>query len=197
VYKAESNAFFCSPLSRFRTCSLAPETGLLFFVKRMGVEESETVISLEHKSATEAFGRLLGECAIAGDVLCLDGELGAGKTTLTQAIARGLAVPAEFYVTSPSFAIVHEYLGRIPLYHMDFYRLGSGDEVLDLGVEEYFYGGGLTVIEWAMRAVDILPVDRVSLRITGHGEGPRTVVIVGRGGYLERILLKLASIPCR
>jgi tRNA threonylcarbamoyladenosine biosynthesis protein TsaE len=80
---------------------------------------------------------------------------------------------------------------------MDFYRLGSVDEVLDLGVEEYFSGGGLTVIEWAMRAVDILPEDRLSLRITGHGEGPRTVVIGGRGEYLVRILLKLDSAPFR
>jgi tRNA threonylcarbamoyladenosine biosynthesis protein TsaE len=163
----------------------------------VGVEVSETYITIDHIAATEAFGRLLGECAEAGDVLCLEGELGAGKTTLTQAIARGLAVPVECYVTSPSFAIVHEYPGRIPLYHMDFYRLGSGDEVLDLGVEEYFYGGGLTVIEWAMRAVDILPDDRICLRITGHGEGPRTVVIGGRGEYLARILLKLDSAAFR
>jgi tRNA threonylcarbamoyladenosine biosynthesis protein TsaE len=168
-----------------------------FFVKRMGVELAETVVILDHIAATEAFGRLLGECALAGDVLCLDGELGAGKTTLTQAIAHGLAVPADCYVTSPSFAIVHEYPGRIPLYHMDFYRLGSSDEVLDLGVEEYFYGIGLTVIEWSMRAVDILPEDRISLHITGNGEGPRTVVIGGRGGYLARILLQLDNAPFR
>lgn len=158
---------------------------------------SETIITLERISSTEAFGRLLAQCAVAGDVLCLDGELGAGKTTLTQAIARGLAVPVDCYVTSPSFAIVHEYLGRIPLYHMDFYRLGSGDEVLDLGLEEYFYGGGLTVIEWAMRAVDILPEDRLSLRIAGHGEGSRTAVIGGKGEYLSRILLELDNAPFR
>jgi tRNA threonylcarbamoyladenosine biosynthesis protein TsaE len=163
----------------------------------MGVEPAETVVILDHIAATQAFGRLLGECALAGDVLCLDGELGAGKTTLTQAIAHGLAVPADCYVTSPSFAIVHEYPGRIPLYHMDFYRLGSSDEVLDLGVEEYFCGGGLTVIEWATRAVDILPEERLSLRITGNGEGRRTVVIGGRGRYLSRILSELDNAPFR
>lgn len=153
----------------------------------------ELTITLEHIAETEAFGRLLGECAMAGDVLCLDGELGVGKTTLTQAIAVGLAVPKECYVTSPSFAIVHEYPGRIPLYHMDFYRLGSDEDVFALGLEEYFYGGGLTVIEWAMRAVDILPEDRLSLHISGHGEGHRTVVISGRGGYLSRIRQKIGN----
>lgn len=163
---------------------------MLFFAKKMGVEVSKAVIILDNIAATDAFGRLLGECAMAGDVLCLDGELGAGKTTLTQAIARGLAVAAECYVTSPSFAIVHEYPGRIPLYHMDFYRLGSGDEVIDLGLEEYFYGNGLTVIEWAMRAVDILPEDRLSLRISGHGGGRRTVEIGGQGRYLKKVLLE-------
>ncbi len=196
-YKTWLNTVFCGPLSRFRTCSFGPEAGLLLFcVERIDVEVSETVITLDHVAASEAFGRILGECAMAGDVLCLDGELGAGKTTLTQAIARGLDVPADCYVTSPSFAIVHEYPGRLPLYHMDFYRLGSGDEVLDLGLDEYFYGGGLTVIEWALRAGDILPEQRLSLLITGDGEGRRTVKIGGSGGYLERLLLRVADASC-
>lgn len=112
---------------------------------------------LKTASQTENFGRSLGRHAEPGDVLCLDGDLGAGKTTLSQAIARGLEVPEDCYVTSPSFAILHEYPGRIVMYHMDFYRLQDYTEVEDLGFEEYFYLSGLTVIEWSKRAEELLP----------------------------------------
>lgn len=111
------------------------------------------------------FGISLGNLSVAGDVICLDGDLGSGKTTLTQAMARGLDVPAENYVTSPSFNIFHEYHGRIPLYHMDFYRLTSSDDVIEMGLDEYFYLSGLTVIEWAAKAYDILPDKRLSIRL--------------------------------
>ena len=106
-------------------------------------------IRLTSRADTEKFGILLGMAASPGDVICLDGDLGAGKTTLTQGIAKGLEVPEGCYVTSPSFAILHEYSGRIPLYHMDFYRLTGSAEIEDLGFEEYFYMSGLTVIEWS------------------------------------------------
>jgi len=114
-------------------------------------------IQLINLSDTEKLGRLLGNLAASGDVICLDGDLGAGKTALSQAIARGLGVPDTCYVTSPSFAILHKYEGRIPMYHMDFYRLEDAGEVEDLGFEEYFYLDGLTVIEWSTRALEILP----------------------------------------
>lgn len=112
---------------------------------------------------TKKLGMLLGQIATSGDVICLEGDLGAGKTTLTQSIALGLEVSSDQYVTSPSFAILHEYFGRIPLYHMDFYRLGGEDEVIDLGFEDYFYGEGLSVIEWPSRASDIIPEESLSL----------------------------------
>lgn len=120
---------------------------------------------LKTASQTENFGRVLGRHAEPGDVLCLDGDLGAGKTTLSQAIARGLGVPEDCYVTSPSFAIMHEYPGRIAMYHMDFYRLRDYTEVEDLGFEEYFHLSGLTVIEWSNRAEQLLPERRLHLHI--------------------------------
>ncbi len=132
-------------------------------------------ITLNSLEETERFGNKLGSLAIAGDVICLDGDLGAGKTTLTQAIARGLEVPEAWYVTSPSFSILHEYPGRIPLYHMDFYRLSHADEIIDLGFEEYFYLSGLTVIEWSARALDVLPTDRLSLYFHIESDSSRTV----------------------
>lgn len=121
---------------------------------------------LSSLTETEKLGLILGEIAEPGDIICLEGDLGAGKTTLTQSIARGLDIGTENYVTSPSFSILHEYEGRIPLYHMDFYRLGGEDEVIDLGFEDYFYGVGLTVIEWPSRAYDVIPEGFLTIVIT-------------------------------
>lgn len=154
----------------------------------------ERSIVLDDLAATERFGRMLGEVALGGDILCLDGELGAGKTTLVQAIAQGLEIGGEYYVTSPSFAILHEYPGRIPLYHMDFYRLQGSGDVIDLGFEEYFYGYGLTVIEWAERAREILPEERLSLRLQGHDLERRLVAISGGGGYWQRVIARLGGL---
>ncbi len=142
-------------------------------------------IQLRSQSDTEKLGRLIGEKALPGDVICLDGELGAGKTTLSQAIARGLGVPDNCYVTSPSFAIMHEYEGRLPMYHMDFYRLQDAGEVEDLGFEEYFYLNGVTVIEWSTRAVDILPDARLTLSLTQNADLTRTVTLIYSGKYAE------------
>lgn len=145
------------------------------------------LIQLNNLADTEKLGRLLGDFAETGDVICLDGDLGAGKTTISQAIARGLQVPESCYVTSPSFAILHEYGGRIPMYHMDFYRLQDAAEVEDLGFEEYFYLDGLTVIEWSRRAVEILPNERMSLEIMLKGPQSRTVIIQATHSYTEKV----------
>jgi len=133
------------------------------------------LINLKNLHDTERLGFAIGKNAKPGDVICLNGCLGAGKTTLTQAIALGLGVPTHCYVTSPSYAIMHEYKGIIPLYHMDFYRLNDTNDVIDLGFEEYFYLRGLTVIEWAERAIDILPKGRISIEISLHEDQTRTV----------------------
>lgn len=134
----------------------------------------ETKVFLLHTpEETEKFGKLLGKHAEKSDVICLDGDLGAGKTTLSQAVARGLGVPDSSYVTSPSFAIMHEYEGRLMMYHMDFYRLEDELEVEDLGFSEYFYKDGLTVIEWSKRGGDILPDDRLTIQLTLLDESTR------------------------
>ncbi len=145
-------------------------------------------IHLKNLLDTEKLGRLLGEMAGPGEVICLDGDLGAGKTALSQAIAKGLKVPENCYVTSPSFAILHEYEGRIPMYHMDFYRLHDVGEVIDLGFEEYFYLSGLTVIEWSKRALEILPEERLSLEILQDQDEMRTVIIQATDIYRKRLL---------
>lgn len=120
-------------------------------------------ITLDSLKKTGHFGMLLGELALPGDVYCLDGDLGAGKTTLTQSIAKGVSVPNDYYITSPSYNIMHEYPGRMTLYHMDFYRLDGAEDVINMGLEEFFYLSGLTVIEWSKRAKEVLPSHSLSI----------------------------------
>ena len=152
------------------------------------------LIKLKNLQDTERLGIALGNIAVAGDCICLNGNLGAGKTTLTQSIAIGLKVPAKCYVTSPSFAMMHEYSGRIPLYHMDFYRLHNSSEIIDLGFEEYFYLDGLTVIEWAERAADILPEDRVTIEIWLNSDQTRTARIFSESDtFAKRYQIMLKS----
>jgi len=130
----------------------------------MSLELMESLqIQLHSLSDTLSFGHHLGKTALAGDIICLDGDLGAGKTTLTQAIAKGVGVPSDIYVTSPSFNIFHEYPGRIPLYHMDFYRLGDESDIVDIGLDEYFFMSGLTVVEWSNKATNIFPEKRLAV----------------------------------
>lgn len=142
-------------------------------------------IKLLNLEDTEKLGLLLGNLAAPGDVICLDGDLGSGKTALSQAIARGLGVPDTCYVTSPSFTILHEYEGRIPMYHMDFYRLQDAGEVEDLGFDEYFYLTGLTVIEWSNRAVELLPNDRITLLIELNNDLSRTITLKSTKKYAK------------
>lgn len=143
---------------------------------------------------TRIFGQTLGLHARAGFVYCLDGDLGAGKTTLTQAIATGLNLSDGEYISSPSFAIMHEYHGEIPLYHMDFYRLYSSDDVLALGLDEYFHKKGLTVIEWSKRATDILPDDILSIDIQLAEDDTRTITL--HSSPIYNSLLKEISKKC-
>ncbi|MCK6255307.1 tRNA (adenosine(37)-N6)-threonylcarbamoyltransferase complex ATPase subunit type 1 TsaE [Fictibacillus sp. KIGAM418] len=119
----------------------------------------------ETSELAEKLGTLLGP----GDVLTLEGDLGAGKTTFTKGLAKGLGVKR--VVNSPTFTIIKEYKGRLPFYHMDVYRLEDSDE--DLGFEEYFEGEGVTVVEWAQFIADRLPEDRLNIVIRRTGDEKR------------------------
>ena len=122
---------------------------------------------------TERFGLELAEELKAGDVVALTGDLGAGKTTLTKSIAKGLGVTEN--VTSPTFTIVCEYMsGRLPLFHFDLYRIGSEEEAFEAGLEEYFHRSGVSVIEWAERVPELIPDDaRVIVLEYGETEDER------------------------
>ncbi|PHR26954.1 MAG: tRNA (adenosine(37)-N6)-threonylcarbamoyltransferase complex ATPase subunit type 1 TsaE [Desulfotalea sp.] len=148
-----------------------------------------TAHSLEQ---TQKFGHLLGAYAKPDFVYCLDGDLGAGKTTLTQAIAGGLDLDDGEYISSPSFAIMHEYPGSVPLYHMDFYRLYGADDVLALGFDEYFFKKGLTVIEWSQRAPEILPEELLTVEITRVSDNSRFFALHATPLYIP-LLQKIST----
>ncbi|HUK64798.1 MAG TPA: tRNA (adenosine(37)-N6)-threonylcarbamoyltransferase complex ATPase subunit type 1 TsaE [Dongiaceae bacterium] len=121
--------------------------------------------------AGEALGRTLGP----GDVVALYGELGAGKTCFVQGLVRGLGVVTQ--ATSPTFVLINEYQGRLPVHHVDAYRTGSLAELMDLGLLDLFGGDGVTLLEWADRAEALLPARVIRVRIEGLGDEPREVTI--------------------
>lgn len=130
---------------------------------------------------TDAFAERLGSLLKAGDVLTLEGDLGAGKTTFTKGLAKGLEVKRT--VNSPTFTIMKEYQGRLPLYHMDVYRVE--DEFEDLGFDEYFNGDGVCVVEWAHLIADQLPEERLELSINYVGEQARRFELKPKGERYE------------
>ena len=127
---------------------------------------------------TEAVVRKLAAQLQPGDVLAYYGDLGAGKTAFTRGLASGLGVTEP--VTSPTYTIVDEYLsGRLPLFHFDMYRLGSADELFDIGWEDYLSRGGVCAVEWSENVMDALPEDTVWVRIAREGDTGRSITIKG------------------
>ncbi len=127
-------------------------------------------ISLPDAAATLAFGRSVGESVEAGEVIALVGNLGAGKTTLTQGIMQGLGYEQE--VTSPTFSLVQEYLGgRLDVFHFDFYRVEEEHELIDLGWDDYLDRPGLVIVEWPALHPDLLPKNTRWLKLSHQEEG--------------------------
>lgn len=147
----------------------------------MSTEFPKFILALKNVQDTAHVGHQLGKLAVNGDVILLRGDLGAGKTTLTQAIAVGLDVPMNQYVTSPSFALMHEYPGRIPLYHMDYYRLSGEEDIEGAGLLGYIGGPGLAVIEWPDRLGRLQPVERLDIELKTLSETERTCIFQPHG----------------
>ncbi len=128
---------------------------------------------------TRALGEKLSASLKPGDVVVLRGELGAGKSELTRGIAKGLGVTEN--VTSPSFTILNVYeSGRCPLYHFDWYRLESEDELYELGMDEYLGGDGIAVVEWAERCPDAVPDGATEIRIEVEGDEKRAISVINQ-----------------
>lgn len=145
-----------------------------------------TVIS-RNPEDTFSIGRIIGESLSAGDIVALSGDLGTGKTYLTKGIARGLGVSEQYQITSPTFTLINEYPGRLTLYHFDLYRLETFLDMINLGYEEYLFGEGVSVIEWAEKASDILPDETIFVSITYLDENRRKMVISGNDERLSNI----------
>ena len=133
----------------------------------------QKILMIKNEEDTKKTGIEIGRRVKAGTVIALSGDLGTGKTALTKAVAEGLGVKE--VITSPTFNIVKQYeTGRLPLYHFDVYRIGDVDEMYELGYEEFFFGSGVSIVEWADLIEDIIPEDAVRIEIEyGEKEGER------------------------
>ena len=138
---------------------------------------------------TQEFGVRIGKLALPGDVFLLVGELGTGKTCLTQGIARGLDI--KDYVLSPSFVLVRELYGRLPLYHMDLYRLDHIEEIADLGLDDYLYGDGVCVVEWAEKGLTVLPIEHLLIKIDYLSDTERSFRLKPNGQRYREIVAQL------
>jgi tRNA threonylcarbamoyladenosine biosynthesis protein TsaE len=150
---------------------------------------TETASSEETQLLAEQLGLLLQP----GDVIALMGELGSGKTLFSQGLARGLEVPETFYITSPTFAIINEYPGRIAFYHLDLYRVASAAEFSELGLEEILYGQGAVAIEWAERLGENLPGERLEVHLAFSDETSRSLTFHAFGAKAKQRLATLVA----
>jgi len=139
---------------------------------------------------TWRIGELLGSRLNPGDTVCLYGDLGAGKTNFAYGIARGLKVQDQ-YITSPTFTFVNEYQGRVPFYHIDLYRLEDHGELENIGFEEYIESDGVTVIEWAEKAEDELPEERMSIYLSYVDDKSRELGFLPEGERYQKLLEEL------
>ena len=142
------------------------------------------------KSTTETIklGQKIGKSLHKGDVVALCGQLGSGKTVLVKGVAEGLGVSNYNYVNSPTFVILKEYRARVPLYHFDVYRLNDICEFSTVGYGEYFYGNGVSVIEWADKIKEALPKEHLMINIEIVSENERKINIKAYGKWYETLL---------
>lgn len=136
---------------------------------------------------TRALAHRLALLVSPGDVITLEGQLGVGKTAFTKALAEGMGITE--HVTSPTFTIVKEYAGEIPLFHMDAYRLEDSED--DIGFDDYFYGDGLTVIEWAQFIIDFIPKERLEITLKYVNEHERELYFNPIGKHYKHIIEEL------
>jgi tRNA threonylcarbamoyladenosine biosynthesis protein TsaE len=152
----------------------------------VAADRERRVVVSPDPEATTRLGSALGEVARPGDLVCLWGDLGAGKTHLAKAFGAGLGVTDT--ITSPSFVLMAEYAGRLPLFHIDPYRLVSAEDALAGGLIDERQSGGVTLVEWPERLGDALPVDRLDVRIDGTGDEPRTITLIAWSDRYRRYL---------
>ena len=144
----------------------------------LSIRDKKSAFKTHSPEETQEIGVKIGRQLNPGDVVALIGDLGVGKTCLTQGIARGAGVYQDQTVNSPSYILINEYEGKIPVYHIDLYRLERVEDIVDLGLEEYLEGDGICVIEWADRMDELLPENYIQVKIAGEDEFTRAIEIV-------------------
>jgi tRNA threonylcarbamoyladenosine biosynthesis protein TsaE len=135
----------------------------------------ELTLATTSAVATRRAGERLGRVLEPGDVVALDGELGAGKTCFVQGLARGLGVPRERRIASPTYTLINEHPGRTTLYHVDLYRLDDASELEEIGLAEYLGGDGVAAVEWFDRFPELRPAERIEIRFTITGGHARRI----------------------
>ncbi len=146
----------------------------------VGNEEEHLILWSDNTESTQALGEWMGRAAVGGEVLALIGPLGAGKTRFVQGLAKGLEV-AERYITSPTFILLQTYEGRLPLYHIDLYRIEKEGEMEPLGLEEFLEGDGVSAVEWADKGFNTLPSNRLTITFRYAGEDQRELHLRATG----------------
>jgi len=136
-------------------------------------------ITTSSAEQTQSFGHTLASRLLPGDVICLWGDLGAGKTTLAQGLCRGLQ--SKEIAVSPSYGLIHEYQGLCDIYHLDLYRLDNSAQAEEIGITEYLYGRGISILEWPERIRDILPESRLDIHLTRLDQQTRKIEIKTSG----------------
>lgn len=156
------------------------------------------MLRIVSKSAedTMRLGEMLGKVVEPGDFIALTGELGSGKTHFVKGVAVGIGVENSVQVSSPTYTLINEYQGRHCLYHFDLYRLNGGTEIIELGLEEYFFGNGVCIVEWAERLKSELPNEYLSILFDYEDENFRQIEFVPHGARYE-ILLKKCFDRCQ
>jgi tRNA threonylcarbamoyladenosine biosynthesis protein TsaE len=143
---------------------------------------------------TEKLGAELGSLLSAGAFIALQGDLGCGKTCFTHGIVASAAPQNAHLVASPTFAIMNSYFGNTPVYHFDFYRLTGDNDVAELGLDDYFYGDGVCVIEWSERLLELLPDDYIAVRFEYSGDSRRFITLTASGSISQNTLERLARL---
>lgn len=152
------------------------------------------MVVISHSATqTEEIGRILGMLLQGGDFLALHGDLGGGKTCFTRGVVAAAAPESSHLVASPTFAIMNEYPGPVPVHHFDFYRLASGDEIAELGFDDLFVGNGICITEWSERLGELLPADHVNITFEHAGEDCRKIAFKARGPGSRDLLARFSE----
>ena len=167
--------------------------GALYYEMKPSQSISRFKLISHSPEQTQRLGVSIGELTLPGDIFLLVGGLGTGKTCLTQGIVWGLNIKE--YALSPSFVIMRELHGRLPLYHIDLYRLDHIDEIEELGLDDYLYGNGVCVVEWAEKGLSVLPAEHLMIQISFLSDTERSFQFKPSGQRYREILGQLKHLP--